>query len=179
MTRITKKAFIAAVAENTTTFEVCTRWSRGITAEKVRAALESLETLKGKRRRVTVQRSSYLEFTGGSRLYLDQGGKNEYYAHRTRSGLQFYIAANTIFDEWEGVNKTQWIIYGVAIAEADEEKTVRTWNSFDISDRQRAEDFRRILLQNGYKFETGAAENFKHFSVFCSESEADMLLNIA
>lgn len=91
MEKITRKAFIETLCGNMTVFLGCTRQS----AEKVEECLDSIlaGTFDGKKileHRTAKQRSNFIEFTGGSRLYFDQSGTKTCY-HVEKMGYHVYI----------------------------------------------------------------------------------------
>lgn len=79
MEKITKKEFLETLTENPSTLI----WNtRNITAETVANKLDNLH-LDGVilEKRTATARATFVEFTGGSRLYLNSPGKYEYFKH--------------------------------------------------------------------------------------------------
>lgn len=47
----------------------------------------------------------------------------------------------------------------------------RTWKSVEIINGTGAEEFRRFLKENGYKYEPSSCFNYIHFEVYCNKEE--------
>lgn len=91
MEKITRKEFTEQICGNMTVFLGCPRQS----AEKIEPYLENAiaGTFDGKKiveHRTAKQRSNYIEFTGGSRLYFDQKCTRTCY-HVEKMGYHVYM----------------------------------------------------------------------------------------
>lgn len=131
MEKITKKDFISTVTENLTTLIGMTWEERNnITEDALEAKLDSMQFYDDEilEKRAAIAHADFLEFTGGSRLYLNQGGKFEYFRNigpawgnphgnkgrfiNGKSGAEFVVVKHTTllqdFTEW-----TIWTAYFV------------------------------------------------------------------
>lgn len=107
MEKITKKEFLETLTENQSTLI----WNtRNITAETVANKLENLH-LDGVilEKRTATARATFVEFTGGSRLYLNSPGKYEYFKHTGLSGE--YISVKHTETLSDGESWTIWTVY--------------------------------------------------------------------
>lgn len=60
-------------------------------------------------RYVTRRGSNFIQFKGGSRLYFDDHGTNEYYTINDT----FYLKYNYYNDDFDGAMRTNIIVYGI------------------------------------------------------------------
>ena len=125
MEKITKSDFIRTITENLTTL---LGTARNITEDKLEAQLDSIQIYDDEilEKRAATAHGTFLEFTGGSRLYLSQGGKFEFFRNigpawgnpmggkgsfvNGESGAEFIVVKHTTllqdFTEW-----TIWTAY--------------------------------------------------------------------
>ena len=125
MEKITKSDFIRTIAENLTTF---VGNARNITEDAPEAKLDSLQFYDDEilEKRKAKAHGTFLEFSGGSRLYLNQAGKYEFFRNigpawgnpmggkgsfvNGKSGAEFVAVKHTETLS-DGENWTIWTVY--------------------------------------------------------------------
>lgn len=109
MEKITKKEFISKLCGHKTT--LCGN-VRNKPEAFIIGKLDGLKIAEGiiLEKREAELHSSYVEFTGGSRLYFDQNGKYSFYHHTGKSGLEFLLCKlDTVLSD--GEPWITWTIY--------------------------------------------------------------------
>lgn len=125
MERITKSEFIRTITENLTTF---VGNARNITEDTLEAKLDSLQFYDDEilEKRTATARATFVEFSGGSRLYLNQAGKYEFFRNigpawgnpmggkarfvNGKSGAEF-VAVKYTETLSDGEDWTRWTVY--------------------------------------------------------------------
>lgn len=117
MERITKSEFIRTITENLTTF---VGNARNITEDTLEAKLDSLQFYDDEilEKRTATARATFVEFSGGSRLYLNQAGKYEFFRNigpawgspLGNTGAEF-VAVKYTETLSDGEDWTRWTVY--------------------------------------------------------------------
>lgn len=114
-------------------------------------------------------------FSNGS-IFDFQAGSYNLTEYRNAEGFRFVVVKHTYTDAWDGVEYSNYIIYGLLAADSSEEP--RDWHGFEVCGQERKDAFYKFLKRNGYKYEaSGITEKITHYSVFCSEKEIALLLS--
>ena len=109
MEKITKKEFIKKLCAHKTT--LCGNVNNK-SEDFIIGKLDGLKIADGiiLEKRDAEMHSSFVEFTGGSRMYFDQKGKYSFYSHTGKSGLDYLICILDA-DLTGGETWTKWTIY--------------------------------------------------------------------
>ena len=125
MEKITKSDFIRTITENLTTF---VGNARNITEDALEARLDSLQFYDDEilEKRTATARATFVEFSGGSRLYLNSPGKYEFFRNigpawgepfggkarfvNGKSGAEFVAVKHTETLS-DGEDWTLWTVY--------------------------------------------------------------------
>ena len=125
MEKITKSDFIRTITENLTTL---VGNARNITEDALEAKLDSLQYYDDEilEKRTATARATFVEFSGGSRLYLNNAGKYEYFRNigpawgnpmggkgsfvNGKSGAEFVAVKHTETLS-DGEDWTLWTVY--------------------------------------------------------------------
>lgn len=171
MEKITKKQFVEILTSHTSVFcGSVFRWND----EKCERAMESIGKIdeNDERRTVTEKHTNFIVFSGGSRLYFDQEGKNEYFSYQNENGVRFVLQRTTSHDDFDDADYQDYIIYAIIEAEANAERTFR---SVELNDEAEKENLCRWLKGNGYYYEASGNFGSYHLEIKCSEKEAEII----
>ena len=112
MRKLSKNTFLTYLCGYKTTF--CGN-IHNKTEDYIIGKLDGLKIAEGiiLEKREAELHSSYVEFTGGSRLYFDQNGKYSFYHHTGKSGLEFLLCKlDTVLSDGEPwITWTIYIVY--------------------------------------------------------------------
>ena len=107
--KITKKEFINAMVTNHTAF--CGMTRRLFSSDECFCAIRGLfEPGTILEKRACVARSTFLEFTGGSRLYLDQKVNYTFHKYEYAQGT-IYICLEVYHDNFDNTNYEKAMYY--------------------------------------------------------------------
>lgn len=114
MKKITKKEFINTLATNASVF-IGSYFNADI--DRIMEALNSADIDFGTMdvRTVNAVTSNSLLFNNGSRLTLNQYGKNIYYMY-TVNDLVYLIQDNCTYDDFDGCDRHNMVIYAIKSA---------------------------------------------------------------
>lgn len=114
MKRITKKEFINTLETNASVF-IGSYFNADIDyiMEALNSASINFDAMDT--RTVTAVTSTALLFSDGSRLTLNQYGKNVYYEY-TVSGLVCLIQDHCVYDDFDGCDRHNMVIYAIKAA---------------------------------------------------------------
>lgn len=125
MEKITKSEFVRTITENLTTL---VGNARNIAEDALEAKLDSLQFYDDEilEKRTATARATFVEFSGGSRLYLNQAGKYEFFRNigpawgsplgnkgrfvNGKSGAEFVAVKHTETLS-DGEDWTLWTVY--------------------------------------------------------------------
>ena len=112
MEKITKKSFIDTLCSGKSKFisSVFRKSDEWIIKALKTVLPENLEKVES--RTVKERHANYITFSNGSSLDFNQEGTKEYFKH-TENGIDFIIQKLTTWDDFDGANKENYIIYSI------------------------------------------------------------------
>lgn len=112
MEKITKKQFVEILTNYASVFCASVfRWND----EKCERAMENIGKIdeKAERRTVSEKHTSFIVFSGGSRLYFDKEGKNEYFSYQNKNGTKFVLQRTISHDDFDDKDYQDYIVYAI------------------------------------------------------------------
>ena len=112
MKKITRKEFTAAICGNMTVFFGTSRHNAAWIAERLENAAKGWKESEAiTEHRTAVEKSNYIEFTGGSRLYFDEKNAEKTCYHAESLGLDFYLYEIKTYSPFDGSENYRTCIY--------------------------------------------------------------------
>jgi hypothetical protein len=107
--KITKRAFVEAMVGNLTMF--CGVTSRILPEDELHSFIKKLdENRMYYESRSCEAHSTYLKFSNGSYLYLNEVGSHDYYKYEFPEGIM-YVCCHTYHDDFDNVDRVKAMYY--------------------------------------------------------------------